>query len=299
MIPDNQENQSHVGIPYAFDKDGRKVYAYNAIRHEKYECPFCHCLLYPKCNHKGTHFFARFVGEIHRAEQCRQIEKTGKYHTFMATEDPQALSTRLCRVSSQRRQKSASTITPTSHEPTVPTINEDLIAVRFESLNQIQKMELADKDPHEQIGEYELSEYYIHYNWAKEIIGHKHTDLQGRILQSATILCNDYESFFLFGMYSTSYSVRFALRASTSTVYNSIHRKLYEMQLIPESNKLRPVKKANQVLMVATDWTYIPVHQCQGYYCKAGKKYCTNCGGLYLGTAVTSKQVFPIPLSSK
>lgn len=196
MIPDNQENQVRVGIPYALDKNGNKVYAYNAIKHEKYECPFCHCLLYPKCNYKGTHFFSRFPGEVHRAEQCRQIEKTGKYHTFLETEDPQALSTRLCRVSSQRQQKSINSVSPTKHEPAAPTINDDLIAVRFESLNQIQKMGLADKDPHEQIGEYELSEYYIHYNWAKEIIGHKHTDLQGRILQSATILCNDYERFF-------------------------------------------------------------------------------------------------------
>lgn len=295
MHPENQENQVRVGIPYAFDTSGHKVYAYNAIRHEKYECPFCHCLLFPKHNYKGTYFFSRFSGEVHRAEQCRQIEKTGKYHTFMATEDPQALSTRLCRVSSQRRQKSTDTITPTSHEPTVPTINEDLIAVRFENLGQILKMGLVDKEPHERIGDYEICEYYIHYNWAKEVIGYKHTDLQGRILQSATILCNDREKFLLSGMYSSSYSVRFVLKATTASVYNAIYNKLYEKKLIPESNKLRPIKKANQILMVATDWTYIPVHQCQGYYCRADKKYCTNCGGLYLGTAVTPKQVFLIP----
>lgn len=289
-----QENQVRVGIPYALDKNGNKVYAYNAIKHEKYECPFCHCLLYPKCNYKGTHFFSRFPGEVHRAEQCRQIEKTGKYHTFLETEDPQALSTRLCRVSSQRQQKSINSVSPTKHEPAAPTINDDLIAVRFENLGQILKMGLVDKEPHERIGDYEICEYYIHYNWAKEVIGYRHTDLQGRILQSATILCNDREKFLLSGMYSSSYSVRFVLKATTASVYNAIYNKLYEKKLIPESNKLRPIKKANQVLMVATDWTYIPVHQCQGYYCRADKKYCTNCGGLYLGTAVTPKQVLLI-----
>ena len=159
-------------------------------------------------------------------------------------------------------------------------------------------MGLVDKEPHERIGDYEICEYYIHYNWAKEVIGYKHTDLQGRILQSATILCNDYEKFFLFGMYSPSYSVRFALKVTTTSVYNAIQNKLYEKKLIPESNKLRPVKKTNQVLIVATDWIYIPVHQCQGYYCRAEKKYCSNCAGLYLATAVTPKQVFPVPMSN-
>lgn len=187
MHPENQENQVRVGIPYAFDTSGHKVYAYNAIRHEKYECPFCHCLLFPKHNYKGTYFFSRFSGEVHRAEQCRQIEKTGKYHTFLETEDPQTLSTRLCRVSSQRQQKSANSITSTKREPTVPTINEDLIAVRFENLGQILKMGLVDKDPHEHIGDYEICEYYIHYNWAQEVIGYRHTDLHGRILQAAII----------------------------------------------------------------------------------------------------------------
>lgn len=222
MHPENQENQVRVGIPYAFDTSGRKVYAYNAIRHEKYECPFCHCLLFPKHNYKGTYFFSRFSGEVHRAEQCRQIEKTGKYHTFLETEDPQTLSTRLCRVSSQRQQKSANSITPIKREPTVPTINEDLIAVRFESLNQIQKMGLADRNPHEQIGEYELGEYYIHYNWAQEVIGYRHTDLHGRILQAAIICYDTNKKSFLCGMYSSTYSVRFVLVSTTSSVYNTI-----------------------------------------------------------------------------
>ena len=298
MIPDNQENQVRVGIPYAFDASGRKVYAYNAIRHQKYECPFCHCLLFPKCNHKGTHFFARFVGEIHRAEQCRQIEKTGKYHTFLETEDPQTLSTRLCQVSAQRQKSGKNMNHPQKHESSEPVANDDLVATRFMNLSQIFTMGLIDKNPHEQIGNYELCDYYIHYNWAKEVIGYKHTDLQGRILQSAIILCNDYEKIFLFGMYSPSYSVRFALKATTASVYNAIQNKLYEKKLIPESNKLRPVKKTNQVLIVATDWIYIPVHQCQGYYCRAEKKYCSNCAGLYLATAVTPKQVFPIPTAN-
>lgn len=298
MNQEIQENQVRVGIPYALDKNGNKVYAYNAIKHEKYECPFCHCLLYPKCNYKGTHFFSRFPGEVHRAEQCRQIEKTGKYHTFLETEDPQALSTRLCRVSSQRQQKSINSVSPTKHEPAARTINDDLIAVRFESLNQIQKMGLADKDPHEQIGEHELGEYYIHYNWAQEVIGYRHTDLHGRILQAAIICYDTDKKSFLCGMYSSTYSVRFLLASTTSSVYNTIHKKLYDKCSIPGSNKLRPIKKVNQILVVATDWTYIPVHQCQGYYCKADKKYCTNCGGLYLGTIVTPKQIYPIPSPS-
>lgn len=295
MSPKNMENQPHVGIPFALDDNENKVYACDAKEHIPYRCPFCRCLMFRKRSPKNNYFFSRFPGEIHVAKQCKQIEKSGKYHTFMSSEDPQALAIRLCRVSSQRQKSEKNISSNEKSKPAESTINDELLATRFANLGQIFAMGLVDKNPHEHIGDYELCEYYVHYNWAQAVIGYRHADLHGRILQAAIIRYDTQQEFFLLGMYSNAYSVRFALEASTSAVYNSLHQKLYKKQLIPESNKLRPVKKANQILVISTNWRYIPMHQCQGYYCRAEKKYCSNCGGLYLGTAVTPKQVFLIP----
>ena len=95
--------------------------------------------------------------------------------------------------------------------------------------------------------------------------------------------------------FSSNCSVRFAMSVPDRSVFNSIFRKLYEKEMNPVSNKSFFKRKVKQVLIAGINWTYVSKSQCQNYVCAADKKYCTNCYGLYMTTAVTPRQVFPMP----
>ncbi len=285
-----------VGMPYALDRNGLKVDARDAEEHTAYECPFCHCRMFRKRSPKDNYFFSRFPGEIHSAKQCEQIEKSGKYHSFAVSESPQSLIDSLCRLSSRRQ--AAGQINHKRNDITVPSPNEDLLAVKYTSLKQIYEMGIADKLPNERVGNYVVSDYYIHYNWIQDVFGLHKIDLKARILHTGVITCNPNSKLFLFRMYTpgNSYSIRFGLRCTTSSVFAEIHQKLFEKRRIDTSNKLQTIKKCTQALIAGNDWIYINQSQCKGFLCAAPDKYCNNCHGLYIATATTPKQVYPIPL---
>lgn len=302
MVPENTENANRVGIPYALDDEGKRVAAYDALSHTTYLCPYCLCKVFRRENHKGTCSFVRYKGQKHRDQRCQKIEETGKYHSFSASESPVSLIGPICHCSTPRVQKKVEDLPQKYSSSNSTSISADeLHAIVYSSLKQIYEAGLDSMRPYERFGKYTLSDYFLHFKWAKLFFDDKKSyNLGARILQVGITSYNLERKYFLFTIYfGRNRSVRFVLQAKTSSVYKAILDKLYSKESCSISNKLYRPKKTTQALIAGIDWEYIDRCQCKGYYCKSSEEYCTNCCGLYAATAVTPKQVFPIPLSSK
>lgn len=298
------ENTYQVGMPYAIDHNGKKVDARDAEEHTPYECPFCHCLMFHRRSHKGVHSFVRYQGQVHMADPCKQIEKTGRYHSLAASDSPEQFVGYICQCSVTR----ATTINTTyehsnNNSSTQPQqIIPELRAVRYTSLNQIAKLDFKHINPNDSIGDnYVFSDYIISYHWANSFFNCASPyNLGARILHLGLASYDSSKRIFVFAMhFGNNYSIRFALHASTQSTFNKIFEKLYIKELNPISNKIFYKRKEKQVLIAGSDWQFISETQCRGYACAAEKKYCTNCHGLYMATAVTPKQVFPIPMANQ
>ncbi len=298
MIPEISENPNRVGIPYALDAEGHLVAACDAKEHTPYECPYCHCPVFHRKNHKGTHSFVRYSGNHHLNDICKKIEETGKYHS-LAVKPPESLIGYLCQRSVERL--ATPTVTPRKTNTSIASSSEmidELQPIGYTSLNQISKLDFKNLDPNAPISNgYILQDYIVSYYWAKSIFSGQSTyALNDRILHLGLASYHQEHQILVFVMhFSSNCSVRFAMSVPDRSVFNSIFRKLYEKEMNPVSNKSFFKRKVKQVLIAGINWTYVSKSQCQNYVCAADKKYCTNCYGLYMTTAVTPRQVFPMP----
>lgn len=296
MVPENTENANRVGIPYALDDEGKRVAAYDALPHATYRCPYCNCKVFRRQSHKGICSYVRYKDQKHLDRRCERIEKTGKYHSFSASESPEKLIGSMCQCSVERIRKNDVPVSRT-HNLSTTQPDDELHAMVYTSLKQIYEAGLDSMRPYEQFGKYVLSDYFIHFKWARTFFNKsKPYNLDTRILQVGITSYDRINHNFLFSIYSgENFRVKFVLHAANLSAFNAIYKKLYVKEFNPTSNKSYFVKRGTQALIAGIDWKYIDHYQCQGHFCKSNTDYCHNCCGLYMAKAVTPKQVFLIP----
>lgn len=151
MVPENTENANRVGIPYALDDEGKRVAAYDALPHATYRCPYCNCKVFRRQSHKGICSYVRYKDQKHLDRRCERIEKTGKYHSFSASESPEKLIGSMCQCSVERIRKNDVPVSRT-HNLSTAQPDDELHAMVYTSLKQIYEAGLDSMRPYDSSG---------------------------------------------------------------------------------------------------------------------------------------------------
>lgn len=247
---------NHVGFPVAVDSNGNSINASIAQKGQIYYCPFCHCEMFPKTSHLGTDFFAKRKGAEHKHTICTAIERTGKYHSFAASESPTSLIATFCHTPVSRPKKKGIQIDDVGNKTEKHT-NSILPLVSsfvpFKSLAQIYEYGKFQSSPFEKCGDYVISDYYIHYKWAKQFFADPNFVLGARIVHARFSSYNLKEQVMRFCTFKKNeFEIFFDVYFKRRDLFNSTLKKVCIPFFDPETQ--RTMYKKLDVLIAATDW---------------------------------------------
>lgn len=271
-------SEHNVGFPFAHDTNGILVSASEAPKGEFYFCPFCNCEMFPKTSHLGTDFFAKRKGAEHKHKICKSIEKTGKYYSFAASENPASLIATFCHASVSRLLKIPASLDeefdkedkqPKRELPQVSSF------APFKTLAQVHEYGQFQSNPFEKCGDYRISDYYIHYKWANLFFMNPDFELGARIIHARFFSYDSPNLTLRFITFKKNeFQIFFDVRFTKKETFYSILKKVRVLTKDDTTHRTQPQNM--DALIASTDWTYLG-------------------NNVYHTTILNAKQIYPIP----